>query len=167
MSPNATPATVSRDPKSLPPTATVNTPPTTPTTLSTTAHTFHAEIIQIHDDLLKISDLAPSEQTNRLLARLVTLCIAPHDVALSTYFFSIPGTQKLCISLRGICANAEAELENYWAERVLSDSKASGTSVSPAQCPSNMMRKGSKPHLTRCHQNTNRTPTIPLLHELH
>ena len=95
------------------------TPPTTPSTLSSSVHQLVSEIRDIHTKLSELSSLAPSEQVNTLLTRLVSLCVVPYSTEFTTYFFKISSVEQLCDKLRPICSAAEGELEKYWAKRML------------------------------------------------
>lgn len=97
----------------------LDTPPTTPTALSSSAHHLFAEANSIHERLHKVSSLAPGDQVNTLLSRLVSLCIPPYDPELVTYFNKIDGIDTLRTSLRTLCSTAEGELEAHWALRIL------------------------------------------------
>jgi nicotianamine synthase len=111
-----------------------DTPPTTPTARSISAHELRSGIQTIHQELSHLDNLAPGEKVNRLLTRLVQLCIVPYDVSFTDYFLSITGVDEICVSLRSLCATAEGELERYWADSLLSASstcrKSSDTTVS-------------------------------------
>ena len=97
------------------------TPPVTPNATSTTAHQLVSEIRNIYTVLSELSSLAPSEQVNSLLTRLVNLCVVPYSAEFTTYFFRIPGVESLCSNLRPLCSEAEGELEQFWAKRMLND----------------------------------------------
>jgi nicotianamine synthase len=112
----------------------LDTPPATPTALSKSAHDLIAEIRTIQQQLSLLSNLAPAEQVNGLLTRLVELCIAPYDAIFTNYFFSIAGVDAMCNELRALCAAAEGELERYWTNRMLSleaDARKSSLDVRP------------------------------------
>lgn len=95
------------------------TPPTTPTPVSASAHQLLSHIRCIYQELSGLTNLEPCEHINSLLTRLVNLCITPYSQEFSDCFFNIDGADALCHSLRPLCANAEGELERYWANRIL------------------------------------------------
>ncbi|KAF2708055.1 Nicotianamine synthase [Pleomassaria siparia CBS 279.74] len=96
-----------------------NTPPSTPTAMSTDAHAFVEEVRTIYSALIVLPDLAPGQQINALLSRLVYLCIEPRGEDLADYVMEIEGVEELCEKLRPLCAEAEGELERHWAERMI------------------------------------------------
>lgn len=106
----------------------VTTPPSTPPATTSTAHRLLMEIQSIHDDLISLPSLAPSEETNTLLTRLVNLCIHPHSPETASQFLALPSAQNLCSTLRPLCATAEGELERHWTLRIIS----SITNTSPS-----------------------------------
>jgi nicotianamine synthase len=95
------------------------TPPVTPNATSTSAHQLVSEIRNIYTSLADLSSLAPSGQVNTLLTRLVNLCIVPYSAEFTAYFLNIPSVESLCMKLRPLCSEAEGELENHWARRML------------------------------------------------
>jgi nicotianamine synthase len=95
------------------------TPPQTQNATSTSTHQLVSEIRNIYVSLSKLSSLAPLEPVNTLLTQLVNLCVIPYSAKFTSYFFSIPGVESLCTNLRPLCSEAEAELERYWARRML------------------------------------------------
>jgi nicotianamine synthase len=99
----------------------VVTPPVTPNATSTVAHQLVSEIRNIYTVLSELSSLAPSEQVNSVLTRLVDLCVVPYSAEFTSYFFRIPGIEGLCSNLRPLCSEAEGELEKFWAKRMLED----------------------------------------------
>jgi nicotianamine synthase len=128
------------------------TPPRTPTTTASRAHEIFSEIQDINTTLSSLSSLAPGEQTNDLLTRLVHLCIAPYPPSLTTDFFTIPSTTSLCTSLRPLCATAEGLLESHWAHLITHSalttrkspthtlhSQPPNTSAPATPCPKNLL----------------------------
>jgi nicotianamine synthase len=105
------------------------TPPRTPTSTSTSAHTLFAEIQSIYTSLSTLPSLSPGPQTNALLTRLVSLCIAPYTSHFTTSFFGIHGVHEVCEALRPLCATAEGELEKYWAHRIIQTASSTPTST--------------------------------------
>lgn len=101
-----------------------DTPPATPTAMSSAAHYLICEIQDIHTTLKELSSLAPSPIVNTLLSRLVELCIQPFSEDLARDILSMPEIEKLCLSLRPLCATAEGELERYWTQRMLESSNS-------------------------------------------
>ena len=97
------------------------TPPITPNATSTAAHQLVSEIRDIYTVLNELSSLAPSDQVNSLLTRLVNLCVVPYSAEFTSYFFRIPAVESLCSNLRPLCSEAEGELEKFWAKRMLND----------------------------------------------
>ncbi|KAL1798178.1 hypothetical protein ACET3X_002215 [Alternaria dauci] len=97
------------------------TPPATPNATSTAAHRIASEIREIYTVLSGLSSLAPCEQVNSLLTKLVNLCVVPYSTEFTSYFFRIPGIEGLCSNLRPLCSEAEGELEKHWAKRMLND----------------------------------------------
>jgi hypothetical protein len=97
------------------------TPPVTPNATSTAAHQLVSEIRNIYTVLSELSSLAPSEQVNSQLTRLVNLCVVPYGAEFTAYFFRIPSVESLCSNLRPLCSEAEGELEKFWAKRMLDD----------------------------------------------
>ncbi|KAG9194046.1 hypothetical protein G6011_04081 [Alternaria panax] len=95
------------------------TPPVTPNTTSSAAHQLVSEIRNIYTVLSEISSLAPSDQVNSLLTRLVNLCVVPYSAEFTAYFFRIPGIESLCSNLRPLCSEAEGELERFWAKHMI------------------------------------------------
>jgi nicotianamine synthase len=110
-----------------PPVAHTITPPRTPTTTLTAAHALYSEIQEINDTLSALTSLSPGDQVNRLLTRLVDLCIRHYSAEFTTQFLSIRGATGLCDSLRSLCATAEGELEAYWARRIIMGSQTMST----------------------------------------
>ena len=112
------------------------TPPTTPTAMATSAHQMFTEMQSIYDELSILPSLAPSEQVNRRLTRLVNLCISPQGTSMVSHFSSIHGVKRLCEHLRPLCAAAEGELELHWARRIIeSAAGAQGMfTLSPDAC---------------------------------
>lgn len=102
-----------------------DTPPSTPTAVSAAAHQLLSEIQSIYTVLAKCRNLAPGPEVNALLTHLVNLCIQPMGSAIVGYFFSLPGVERLCLSLRPLCAIAEGELERHWVDRILNTHKQS------------------------------------------
>jgi nicotianamine synthase len=96
------------------------TPPSTPRhdTTAPSSQKLTVKIQNIHEALKRCTSLAPSDTVNDLLTRLVTLCIVPYDDSTTTSFFSHPGSNELCLSLRRICSEAEGELETFWAREI-------------------------------------------------
>ncbi|KAH7406589.1 Nicotianamine synthase [Phaeosphaeria sp. MPI-PUGE-AT-0046c] len=119
------------------------TPPRTPTSNTTSAHILFTEIQSIYTSLSSLPSLAPGEEINGLLTRLVQLCIEPHSPSFTSSFFAINSVPSLCESLRPICASAEGELEAHWAQRICTEACA------PAAPPSKKELLGLFPY----HQN--------------
>ncbi|KAF1916605.1 Nicotianamine synthase [Ampelomyces quisqualis] len=113
------------------------TPPRTPTAAASAAHKLYSQIRHIHTSLATLPSLAPGEQINELLTRLVNLCIVPYGVDFTADFLAIPGVAALCDTLRPLCSAAEGELENYWALQILRDARTQANQ----QCePSALLR---------------------------
>ncbi|CBX91401.1 hypothetical protein IAQ61_010759 [Plenodomus lingam] len=104
------------------------TPPRTPTATSTAAHKVLAEIQSIYNGLVKLNSLAPGPQINDLLSRLVDLCVLPYSTNLSEEILRLCASSNLCERLRPICAEAEGELESYWAQRITALAKVNPAS---------------------------------------
>ena len=81
------------------------------------------EITSIHRMLSSLPNLAPGREVNSLLSRLVDLCTAYYSEAFADYVLSLPIFENMCAALQPMCATAEGELEMYWAERMLQDSR--------------------------------------------
>ncbi|KAH9862771.1 hypothetical protein J1614_010864 [Plenodomus biglobosus] len=111
------------------------TPPRTPTATSTAAHKVLAEIQSIYNDLTGLESLAPGPQINKLLTRLVDLCVLPYSPNLSDEILRLCASTNLCQRLHPICATAEGELESHWAKRIIATSKASKTTPNPSPNP--------------------------------
>src|SRR5687767_12029241 len=94
----------------------LQTPPGTPPITAISARTLASEIRDIYRALSELADLAPGDNVNALLTRLVSLCIVPYSHDFVSYFSSIEGIHTLCEQLRPLCATAEGELEQYWAK---------------------------------------------------
>jgi nicotianamine synthase len=105
------------------------TPPRTPTATTTCAHRLFAEIQEIYNALSRLPSLAPGEQVNELLTRLVHLCIVPYSAEFTTNFFTFHGVAELCEALRPFCAAAEGELERYWATRIIQEAQTTSMHV--------------------------------------
>lgn len=101
------------------------TPPRTPTALASSVHELFHEIRDIYNKVSTLPSLAPGEQINQLLTRLVSLCIISYSAEFTRCFFDIDGVADLCKRLRPICAAAEGELEKHWAKRIISKAYAS------------------------------------------
>lgn len=101
------------------------TPPRTPTALASSVHELFHEIRDICDSVSTLPSLAPGEQINQLLTRLVGLCVLPYSAEFIKCFFSISDVAGVCEQLRPICAVAEGELERYWARRIIAEAHAS------------------------------------------
>lgn len=99
------------------------TPPRTPTAVTTAAHELFSEVRDIYDHLSTLPNLAPGEQINALLTRLVGLCIVPYSAEFTKSFFSTVEIDQLCEQLRPICAAAEGELEKYWATQIIDSAR--------------------------------------------
>jgi nicotianamine synthase len=95
------------------------TPPSTPTATTRSARNLFTEIQAIYTTLAALSSLAPGEQVNELLTRLVNLCIVPYSAQATAKLFAMQGIGELCQALRPLCASAEGELEGFWAGRIL------------------------------------------------
>jgi nicotianamine synthase len=111
----------------IPPVAHTITPPRTPTATTTAAHALFSEIEEINDTLSVLTNLLPGDEVNRLLTRLVDLCIKSYSADFTTQFFSIRGVAELCESLRSLCATAEGKLEAYWAWRIILEAQTIST----------------------------------------
>lgn len=112
-----------------------DTPPPTPTDMTSSAHALVKEIRAIYLTLSTLSSLAPGTQINAVLTRLVDLCITPRGDDFVEYVWRIEGVEELCGKLRPICAEAEGELERYWARRIVEaapqSQSQSGSTYSP------------------------------------
>ncbi|KAF2792841.1 Nicotianamine synthase [Melanomma pulvis-pyrius CBS 109.77] len=109
-----------------------DTPPPTPTAMASSAQALIKEIRAIHLTLSTLSSLAPGTQINALLTRLVDLCISPRADDFAEYVWRIEGVEELCGKLRSICAEAEGELERYWAQRIIESAPQSQSQSRPA-----------------------------------
>ncbi|PSN64915.1 Nicotianamine synthase [Corynespora cassiicola Philippines] len=87
--------------------------------MTSAAHELVEELRHIHSTLSSLPSLAPGEQVNSLLTRLVNLCITPRGEDFASYVLSIRGVEALCLQLRPLCATAEGQLELYWAQRII------------------------------------------------
>ncbi|KAF2465258.1 Nicotianamine synthase [Lindgomyces ingoldianus] len=99
-----------------------DTPPKTPKIESILAHELVQEIGDLYISLsrLALTSLAPSPEVNSLLTRLVELCIEPRRGEVVNHVFQLKGTwTTLFCKLRSLCATAECELENHWAQQIL------------------------------------------------
>ncbi len=101
----------------------LQTPPRTPTITAASSQTLASEIRNIYDALSELADLSPGEKVNTLLTRLVSVCIVPYSNEFVAYFFSIEGIHSLCERLRPVCATAEGELERFWANKIIEESR--------------------------------------------
>jgi nicotianamine synthase len=95
------------------------TPPSTPTSTTRSASFLFTQISAIYTTLSSLPSLAPGNQIDALLTRLVELCIEPHDSEVVAKLFAMQGMTELCESLRPLCGAAEGELEGYWARRIV------------------------------------------------
>lgn len=102
--------------------STLQTPPRTPTVTATSAQALASEIRDIRHALSKLPDLAPGNEINALLTRLVQLCIVPYSEEFIAYFFGIEDVPMLCEQLTPLCATAEGELEKFWANNFIAQS---------------------------------------------
>ncbi|KAJ4364065.1 hypothetical protein N0V83_009520, partial [Neocucurbitaria cava] len=97
------------------------------------AHQVFTEMQSIYVELSTLPSLAPSEQVNNRLTRLVNLCISPNSTSLMPQFSSILGAKRLCEHLRPICAEAEGDLERHWAKRMIKSAVEANKSTSSTQ----------------------------------
>ena len=134
------------------------TPPTTPTPAAAAAHQIHTEIQSIYEKLSVLPSLEPGEQVNCLLTRLVNLCISPCSADVLSHLAKINGFQTLCERLRPLCATAEGELENHWAQQIIQN-----TQTTPGESPPISRRSITNATSPRTYP----PPRLPLPPKLH
>lgn len=111
--------------KQTSPDQSLQTPPRTPTIAMASAQTLASELKDIYYALSELPDVTPGDKVNALLTRLVNLCTIPYSHDFITYFFGIEGIHTLCTKLRLLCATAEGELEQFWARKIVEESRNS------------------------------------------
>ncbi|KAF1364300.1 Nicotianamine synthase, partial [Lizonia empirigonia] len=89
---------------------------------ATSAQALASKIRDIYHALCKLPVLAPGDEINALLTRLVQLCIVPYSEEFIAYFFGIEDVHMLCEQLRPLCATTEGELEKFWASNIIAQS---------------------------------------------
>ncbi|OCL13483.1 Nicotianamine synthase [Glonium stellatum] len=77
------------------------------------------EIVGIYNDLVVMADLRPGKEVNSLFSRLVEICVKPRNDKVVDAVLENKQIKRLAPQLRQICSNAEAELEGFWANRIL------------------------------------------------
>ncbi len=129
---------------------------------STSPTALLSEMGAIEHLLARCPHLAPADDVDGLLTRLVDLCIAPYSADFAERFFAADAATALCRSLRSLCATAEAELERHWVARMLDAAAASeGTRLRARAHSTALMRSR---HLPRpAHLPPRR---LPLLRQL-
>ncbi|KAM4058974.1 nicotianamine synthase protein [Hirsutella rhossiliensis] len=89
-----------------------------------TADEIVQNILRIHSQLRKETDLRPCKTVNELLTKLVCVCTKVHDFSVTREVLSNPSLQEVLPSIRSICARAECCLESHWAEKIGSGNDA-------------------------------------------
>jgi len=141
------------------------TPPRTPTATTVSAHRLLSEIQAIYDTLSTMSSLAPGPQVDKLLSRLVNLCIEPYSAEFTTSFFNITGVAHLCSALRPLCATSEGELEKHWAARIMCFARSCTLACSPLYTTHQVNKQQQHPDPPQAYllrsPTTRTTPTSP------
>jgi hypothetical protein len=78
-----------------------------------------AEILEIFGSLAAEADLQPRKAVNDKFGSLVNLCIKPRENCVVSAVLSDPSVQEIAPQLRELCSEGEANLETFWAHRII------------------------------------------------
>ena len=85
------------------------------------------DILSCYDNLSKLANLKPSPDTNRILGKLVALCISISDELVATTVLLDARIQTISPHLLQLCSEAEYQLELDWSRRICcSENSADG-----------------------------------------